>query len=174
MRYLFLPSLLMLLSLYVNSQETDSLFVSSALLKLKNAKEYTLKVADLMPAKNYNYRPTEDEMNFGEHLLHIAENLSWLSTSYLNSGANSNSKIDLKIKDKDSIRKALVRTYDYAINVLIHFKSSNLRDTVDFFAGPMNKMQVINLINDHQTHHRGQLLVYLRLSGITPPKYIGW
>ena len=64
MRYLFLPGLLMLLSQYANSQETDSLFISSALLKLKNAKEYTLKVADLMPSKNYNYRPTEDEMNF--------------------------------------------------------------------------------------------------------------
>ena len=50
MRYLFLPGLLMLLSQYANSQETDSLFISSALLKLKNAKEYTLKVAELMPA----------------------------------------------------------------------------------------------------------------------------
>ena len=174
MRYLFLPGLLMLLSQYANSQETDSLFISSALLKLKNAKEYTLKVADLMPSKNYNYRPTEDEMNFGEQLLHIAGNLAWLSTSYLNSGTNANSKIDNKLKDKDSIRKVLVRTYDNAINVLMHFRPENLSDTVNFFAGPMNKMQVINLINDHQTHHRGQLLVYLRLSGITPPKYIGW
>ena len=173
MRYLFLSPLL-LLSLYVNSQETDSLFIATALLKLKNAKEYTLKVADLMPAKNYNYRPTEDEMNFGEQLLHIAGNLAWLSTSYLNSGTNSNSKIDLKIKDKDSIRTVLVITYDYAINVLMHFRSENSSDMVNFFAGPMNKMQVINLINDHQTHHRGQLLVYLRLSGITPPKYVGW
>jgi hypothetical protein len=26
----------------------------------------------------------------------------------------------------------------------------------------------------HQTHHRGQLVVYLRLKGIKPPQYRGW
>jgi len=24
------------------------------------------------------------------------------------------------------------------------------------------------------THHRGQLVVYLRLNGILPPNYVGW
>ncbi|WP_374662973.1 DinB family protein [Parasegetibacter sp. NRK P23] len=38
----------------------------------------------------------------------------------------------------------------------------------------MSKLQIINLLSDHQTHHRGQLLVYLRLCGLTPPKYVGW
>jgi uncharacterized damage-inducible protein DinB len=38
----------------------------------------------------------------------------------------------------------------------------------------MNKLQIINLINDHQTHHRAQLLVYLRLKGVKPPEYVGW
>jgi len=35
-------------------------------------------------------------------------------------------------------------------------------------------MQRPVLLNDHQTHHRGQLVVYLRLNGIKPPAYIGW
>jgi uncharacterized damage-inducible protein DinB len=38
----------------------------------------------------------------------------------------------------------------------------------------MNKLQILNLLNDHQTHHRAQLIVYLRINGIKPPDYVGW
>ncbi len=68
----------------------------------------------------------------------------------------------------------LSKTYDFALDVLQHFDLARLSDTVSFFAGPMNKLQIINLLNDHQTHHRAQMLVYLRLNGIKPPDYIGW
>jgi uncharacterized damage-inducible protein DinB len=30
------------------------------------------------------------------------------------------------------------------------------------------------LMHDHHTHHRGQIIVYLRLNGLKPPKYVGW
>ena len=40
--------------------------------------------------------------------------------------------------------------------------------------GKLNKYQFLNLIQDHQTHHVGQLIVYLRINNIEPPKYIGW
>lgn len=158
----------------VHSQQHDSLFMVSAVTKLKNSKEYTLQVADLMPAQQYGFRPTKDEMSFGEQLIHISANLGWLTSSYLSEGVNPVSKEDSKISQKDSIRSVIVRTYDYAISVLQQFPIEQLGDSVKFFAGPMSKLQIINLVSDHQTHHRGQLLVYLRLSGLTPPKYIGW
>jgi uncharacterized damage-inducible protein DinB len=148
--------------------------VASALKKLENSKAYLLQVADMMPAAQYGYRPTAAEMSFGEQLLHISSNMGWLCSSYLEKGTNPVSKDDEKLQDKDRIRVVLVRTYDYAIGVLQQFSPSNLGDQVSFFAGPLTKLQIINLLSDHQTHHRGQLLVYLRLSGITPPKYGGW
>ncbi|NJL74904.1 MAG: hypothetical protein HC892_07620 [Saprospiraceae bacterium] len=30
------------------------------------------------------------------------------------------------------------------------------------------------LMNDHLTHHRAQMIVYLRLKDVQPPKYVGW
>ncbi len=38
----------------------------------------------------------------------------------------------------------------------------------------MTERQIINLMNDHLTHHRAQAIVYLRLNGVMPPKYVGW
>ena len=174
MRFLSVFTFLFASSLFVGAQNNDSLFIASALTKLKNSKEYTLKVADLMPEHQYGFRPTKEEMSFGEQLLHICSNLGWLSSSYLSTGNNPVSKDDGKLQNKDSIRKVMVRTYDYAIAVLTRFSATNLSDTVKFFAGSMSKLQIINLLSDHQTHHRGQLLVYLRLCGLTPPKYVGW
>ena len=52
--------------------------------------------------------------------------------------------------------------------------ASALEEEVKFFAGPMNKRQIVALLHDHMTHHRGQLMVYLRLKGIKPPQYRGW
>jgi hypothetical protein len=38
----------------------------------------------------------------------------------------------------------------------------------------LNKYQFLNLIQDNQAYHFGQLIDYLRLITIYPPKYIGW
>ena len=48
----------------------------------------------------------------------------------------------------------MVRTYDYAIAVLTWFSATNLFDTVEFFAEPMSKLQIINLLSDHQAHQQ--------------------
>ncbi|MDT8346268.1 MAG: DinB family protein, partial [Flavobacteriaceae bacterium] len=49
-----------------------------------------------------------------------------------------------------------------------------LSEKVNFFAGEKTKIQILNLLHDHVTHHRGQLVVYLNLKEIKPPRYTGW
>ncbi len=163
-----------LLSGRLGAQNNDALFLTAALTKLQHAKEYTLKTAEAMPGERYNFKPTPEEMSFGEQLLHLASNLGWLTSEYLSQAKNPVSKTDAQLKKKEDIIAVVGKTYDYAIEVLKQVKPEQLSDTVRFFAGPLNKLQILNLINDHQTHHRAQLLVYLRLNGIKPPDYIGW
>jgi len=159
--------------LSAKAQATDSLFMDASIVKLKHAKDYTMEVAKLMPKEKYIFRPTAEEMSFAEQLLHLAQNMKWLCSSYLDGSANQ-AKISDSPLEKDATIQLLKSTYDYAIMTLQNFKTSHLSDTVSFFAGPMNKLQIINLLNDHQTHHRAQLLVYLRINGIKPPNYVGW
>jgi len=156
------------------TQGADSLFMQAAILKLQSAREYTLEVAKLMPGEKYSYKASPDEMSFGEQLLHISANMGWLCSNYLDGSDSPVSALDKKATGKKDIIAVVTRTYDYALKVLQLFNREQLSNKVNFFAGPMNKLQIINLLNDHQTHHRGQLLVYLRLSGIKPPAYVGW
>lgn len=162
------------LGLSLKAQRIDSLFLEAAITKLLHSKQYTIKVADLMPGEKYIFKPTSGEMSFGEQLLHLSSNMGWLCSSYLSNSSNPVTEAEMKFQKKEEIISVLNKSYDYAINVLRGIKPENLGDTLSFFAGPLNKLQIINLLNDHQTHHRAQLLVYLRLNDIKPPEYIGW
>ena len=174
MKYIFIAVSFFFTFSSLIAQSVDTVFLNANITKLKNAKEYTLQVSDLMPEEKYNYKPSKEEMEFGKQLLHISENLCWLSSSYLTSNKNPLTAADGKITSKKDIVTVVKKGYDFAIDALQNFDPKTLTDTVKFFSGPMNKLQIINLIQDHQTHHRGQLLVYLRLNGIKPPDYVGW
>jgi uncharacterized damage-inducible protein DinB len=155
------------------AQSVDAVFLDAAYKRLVNSKSYSLEVAALMPAAHYSFKPSPDEMTFAEQLLHVCGNLRWLLSEYLK-GKEDPLMNSYKGSNKDSILSVLNKTYDYALRSMAEFPAAQLPDSVEFFAGPMTKLQIINLINDHQTHHRGQIIVYLRMKGIKPPAYRGW
>ncbi|MFB9097809.1 MULTISPECIES: DinB family protein [Flavobacterium] len=147
--------------------------ISAFLEKWENSKKYLLELAEAMPEDKYNFKPTEREMDFGEQLLHIKVNMDWLSTSYF--GAE---KIE-KPKEASTYTKAEIITFlETSFNAVSKAiettKPKSLKEKVDFFAGPKTKLQILNLLQDHVTHHRGQIIVYLNLNEIKPPKYVGW
>lgn len=141
--------------------------------KWKNAADYTIELAESMPEEFYDFKPTADQQTFKEQLLHMVTNMNWLSSAYL-----GGEKIDSDLKSTDYSKEEIIlilkNGYDLALQAVNNFKSESLEENVDFFAGEMNKRQILTLMNDHSTHHRGQLIVYLRLKGIKPPRYRGW
>jgi uncharacterized damage-inducible protein DinB len=169
-----ITSLLLCQGVCLHAQDAGHLLLHAAIEKLENAREYTLSVAELMPADAYDFRPTGDMMSFSGQLVHLSYNMGWLTSAFLSEGTNPVDRSDAGLTDKRQVMAVVERSYDYALDVLRNFDVRQLDDTVSFFAGPKTKLQIFTLLNDHQTHHRGQLLVYLRLKGIVPPRYKGW
>ncbi len=166
--------LVMTLAFSINGKaQTNDSLLNQLSAKWKNAKTYALEVAELMPEAQYNFKPVPDEMTFGEQLLHIAQNMNWLSSAYL-SGSKQNSKSDAKVLSKQSIINTISTAYDSALAVHYRLTPKQLDELVPFFAGPKSRRQMLILMHDHQTHHLGQLIVYLRMKGIKPPEYVGW
>ena len=167
----------LLLSILVSSLASSTFCQSSYLTDFKqkwqNAKTYTLQVAEAMPEEFYDYRPTDDQMSFRDQLLHIQGNMMWLSTSYLGIKKPEKS-MSAGADSKEQVLKVLNEGFTLAEAAINQLTAENLDETVQFFAGPMHKRQILTLMNDHLTHHRGQLIVYLRLKGIKPPRYLGW
>jgi uncharacterized damage-inducible protein DinB len=156
----------------VKAQSADSLQVELA-RKWVNSKAYALKLAALMPEEGYDFKAAPEEMSFREQLLHIAENMTWLSSSYLLVDAPAKSTATQKLS-KSAVLKILGNAYDLGLSAHMKMNAGQLDEKVKFFAGPMTRRQILILMHDHQTHHLGQLIVYLRLKGIKPPDYVGW
>jgi len=66
----------------------------------------------------------------------------------------------------------LDREFERAAKLLITFDPARLDQTGSYAKFTRTRRQFFMLMADHVTHHRAQMLVYLRLKGIVPPKYI--
>lgn len=139
--------------------------------KWENSKNYLIKMAELMPEEEYSYKPTERQRSFAEQLEHIQGNMDWLSTKYF---SREKDKSDTFPSDKEQIIASLEKAFDAVGEAVVATSEEELKQTVEFFAGPKSKLQILNLLLDHVTHHRGQLIVYLNLKEIEPPRYVGW
>ncbi len=176
MKKLFFGFVATLFSLCTNAQSESALLIQSHVEKLENAKDYTIAVARLLPDSLYDYKPVPEEMSFREQLIHLSQNLYWLSSTYIGEVPNpfEPTKDALAKLGKDSLISLVKKGYDYAIRSISKIDIKTLPKEFKFSGKNLNKYQFLNLIEDHQTHHRGELIVYLRLNGIKPPKYIGW
>jgi uncharacterized damage-inducible protein DinB len=80
--------------------------------------------------------------------------------------------------NKDSVAHYVAASYDLAINAVKQMDFNKLGEVVSF-AMPGGKRTDTRLAwlfkaFEHQTHHRGQCTVYLRLAGIRPPAEKLW
>lgn len=148
-------------------------FLDDYKLKWKNAAEYTLEFAQAMPEDFYGYTPTKVEMTYREQLKHVAGNIIWLCSSYLE-GEKTTIDPTKTGNSKKEITAMLVKTFAYANETINKMTEKDLTEQVDFFAGKMSRRRILFLLTDHVTHHRGQLVVYLRMNNVEPPNYRGW
>ena len=132
-----------------------------------------IAVAEAMPEARFNFKPTERQMSFKEQLIHIKENMDWLSNTYFTETEFKREKTTLPETKAETIT-LLSEAFDATLTIVKNTPDSDLDTTIDFFAGPKSKLQILNLLQDHVTHHRGQLVVYLNLNEVAPPKYVGW
>ncbi len=148
--------------------------VKSAFLeKWENSKNYLVGIAESMPEEDYSFQPTERQMSFQEQLIHIKGNMDWLSNTYFTE--NEFKKGDSVIPEtKEETITLITAAFDATSEIIKNTSEETLEETVDFFAGPKSKLQILNLLQDHVTHHRGQLIVYLNLKNVEPPKFVGW
>ena len=174
MKYTFF--LFLWLSGSLVSRAQSGSYVQEVTARLENSKKSTLQMAQAMPENQYDYKPAADEMSFRAQLLHISQNVNWLTSTHLTTQPSPIVAGSLKDagQSKAAVEQLIAQAFDYAIESVRAFDAARLEEKVTFFAGPLSKRQIMNLLNDHQSHHRGQLVVYLRMNGVKPPAYVGW
>jgi len=155
------------------AQTGNEAFKIDFLEKWSNQKTYLLELLEMMPEEHYDFKPTEEEMTFKKLVIHITSNMLWLSKSYLEGG-----EFEALVRNADPSKAELIdyvsRAFDFAYQAAENTPPHYLETRVSFFAGEKNIRQMYELMDDHLTHHKGQLTVYLRLNGLKPPRFVGW
>lgn len=154
--------------------------VKDALVKhWKTSGEFTIAVAEAMPAENYNFRPNPEEMSFGELMAHVAginnfacANASGMERPPVPAKLAAWSKDPFKVDvDKETAVSFLRNSFDFCNKAA----ASMTPDRMDKVAGPparnLTGFEWLWAYFTHTAHHRGQAEVYLRLKGIKPPEY---
>ena len=148
---------------------TQEWIISDLIKKWEGNKTFTLNVLKAMPEEYYDFKPVEGMMSFYDQVSHIASGFNFHLKA-----AGLNTVPKLKGKDKASLITAYTKIFDEIINILKRTDTNFLRQEKDLWYGETTKGRILNLMDNHLAHHRGQLIVYLRLKGVKAPGYIGW
>lgn len=142
----------------------------------ERAKEFTLEVAEAMPAEKYQYRPNEEVDTYAGHLIHTANNWFGLCGRFVKEeGWPLDDEIDSETATKEEVIKHLKASFAYADEAFYGLTDEELEsEAPKFWSKGATKKVVLMLMRDHMTHHRGALVIYLRENGIKPPRYRGW
>ncbi len=154
----------------------EDVFIEEYLERLENSKKYMILVADLLPETKYTYKPTPQSMSFAEHFMHIGWAMDWHSQTLMGQRDARDWDTDtlLKVdnKTKQEMINVIEQIFDTTIDFISNFDTRTLDQRLDYFGTERTKRQILLLLTDHITHHRAQMLVYLRLNNVKPPRYV--
>lgn len=180
--YLFFGILAIGLFAFINKPDApEKQFNQTFSEVLLHAKEYTLQVAEAMPAEKYTFKPHDSVRTFGEQMAHIGMSTSMILHRFIKGeevqmNMEEFAKLEKSVgASKEETIKLLNSAFDDAIASLKKMDQSELDKTFVFIFSPdkpeLTNQQGFLFLRDHVTHHRGQAIIYLRMKGIKPPFY---
>ncbi len=149
--------------------------------KWNNSKAYTMEALTSIPDDKLTFRPTENQMSVQEQIQHISGNVYGLSRRFLGYQPKDfnedalREKLSAETLTRKELTNLLSDAYAFGEAAIKSLPEDRWDEEVsNFFAGPKSRRVIIYLLQDHATHHRAQVLIYMRLLGLTPPRYRGW
>jgi len=143
--------------------------VKAAILKhLKTSRDFTLKVADQMPASSYDFKLTPPQMSFAQQLTHLSQGLSYFLSPFSGEKPNPGKP---KSMNKEEVMAFVKASFDDAIAKVSSLTPEQLSKTYKSSEGTETGLGLLLGMLDHTTHHRASAEMYLRAKGITPTEY---
>ena len=134
----------------------------------QTSKEFTLAVAEAMPAEDYDFKPNPEEMSFGQLMIHIADENS---RSFARA-AKTKPLAQPAATDKQTSIKFLTDSFDKCAKEFDAMTPEQLDKMAYKWEGrPVLAREALWYTFTHTAHHCGQAEVYLRLKNIKPPRW---
>jgi uncharacterized damage-inducible protein DinB len=123
---------------------------------LEATKAYTLEVFEAMPESDFDFQPNEEQRTFKAQAYHITYSIDYFRRTLSDPQAAWNPG-DENSKSKKELIQWASEQFDAINKAILDAEVIDARS-----AGIVYYL-------DHNSHHRGQMVSYLRLKGIKPP-----
>ena len=157
------------------AQTLNSEDIKAQLIKeWERAKAYTVDYLNTMPADKYGFKAVDSIRSFAQQMLHLSQgNLFLMSTATGQqppAWAQANLEGSATAAKKDSVMYYITASYDYCTNAVKNTDLNKWGEKVKIFGMEATRFALMIKTFEHQTHHRGQTTIYIRLQGIKPPQ----
>jgi len=139
----------------------------------ERAKAYTTDYLNTVPPDKYSFRATDSIRNFAQQMLHLAQsnvNIIALVAGEPNFISNPQLETSKTAQSKDSVMYYVIASYDLVIDGIKKINTASFNEKVKFYNWEETKYVWLLKAFEHQTHHRGQTTIYIRLMGLHPPQ----
>src|ERR1039457_32715 len=170
-----LPVFALVLSSKTYAQSLSSEDIKTIIVKdWERAKAYTIEYLNTMPADKYSFKAVDSIRSFSQQMLHLAQTNLFLMSTATDQAPPSFLKEDLEhsatAQSKDSVMYYVTTSYDYCIDALKNTDVNKWGEKKKIFGMEETRFALILKAFEHQSHHRGQTTIYIRLQGIRPPQ----
>ena len=133
-------------------------------------KDIMMKISAAMPEEKFSYKSTPAQRDFGQQILHVAGG----NDMYLGffGGKVAAPVLNRDARSKAEILKALEDSFDYGTALIKEQTDRSMLESIQTnrYLGPSSRARVIYFLLGHTWDIYGQMAVYLRLNGVTPPR----
>ena len=160
--------LLPVLAALALSASAQTTFQSDVVKHLTTSRDFTLKVADAMPAADYGFKLTPAQMSFAGQMIHLSQGLTYFLSTFSGQKPTPGKTKSESIED---VMAFISQSFDDAIATVNKLTPEQVAKTYKSEEGTESGTGLLLGMLDHTTHHRASAEMYLRAKGITPPEY---
>ncbi len=140
----------------------------------ERAKSYTVDYLNSMPEEKYSFKAIDSLRSFAQQMLHLSQGNAFLMSNASDQKPPASLLSDLEhsptAQKKDSVMYYVTTSYDYCIDAVKNLDTKKWWEKKKLMNFEETRFALMNKTFEHQTHHRGQTTIYIRLQGIKPPQ----
>jgi len=139
----------------------------------QRAKVYTLEYLDAVPKDKYGFKAQDSIRSYAQQMLHLAQDIViMVSFGTGKEGIWQGQILEQRLSAQaaDSVRYFVTAGYDYGIDAIQSMDASRFEEKVRDRKIEETRFAWMLKAFEHQTHHRGQTTIYIRLLGLKPPR----
>ena len=136
----------------------------------ESTRNLLIGIVEVMPEDKYDFRPTPNVRTFRDNVIHlVAENYLFFGRV---TGENLGNPAQ-NLKSRDELVKAVRESYDYGAKAWAGLTEEKALEMIEVRGQKVQRWSAILAAIQDNMNHYGNLVIYVRLNGLVPPRSAG-